>query len=97
SPSHASFDPAGYTLDSYRNMQGIDWQDELFKTGLTQIHNLSIRGGSKETRYSISGSAYDQDAIILNSGYKRYQTRISLDQTINDKFKVGMNANYSNQ
>ncbi|NGM62621.1 TonB-dependent receptor [Sphingobacterium sp. SGG-5] len=96
-PSHASYDPGGYTLESYRNIPGVDWQDELFKTGLTQIHNFSIRGGTQETRYSISGSAYDQDAIILNTGYKRYQTRLSLDQTINEKFKVGMNANYSHQ
>jgi len=96
-PSHASYDPAGASLESYRNIQAIDWQDELFKTGLTQIHNFSIRGGTRETRYSISGSAYDQDAIILNTGYKRYQARISLDQTINKKFKVGMNANYSYQ
>src|SRR5690606_2666353 len=65
--------------------------------GLTQIHNFSVRGGTKETRYSISGSMYDQDAIISNTGYNRYQTRISLDQTINSKFKIGMNANYSYQ
>src|SRR5690606_11645006 len=96
-PSHASYDPGGYSLESYRNYKGVNWQDQLFKTGLTQIHNFSIRGGTRETRYSISGSAYDQDAIILNTGYKRYQARISLDQTINKKFKVGMNANYSYQ
>lgn len=96
-PSHPSYDPGGHTLESYRNVQSINWQDELFKTGLTQIHNFSVRGGTKETRYSISGSMYDQDAIISNTGYNRYQTRISLDQTINEKFKVGMNANYSHQ
>jgi len=96
-PSHASYDPAGKILESYRNVQAVDWQDELFQTGLTQIHNFSVRGGTKETKYSISGAAFDQEAIVINTGYKRYQTRISLDQTINKKFKVGMNANYSYQ
>lgn len=96
-PSSTSYDAAGKTLDSYKSMAGVDWQDELFKTGLTQIHNFSVRGGTKETKYSISGSAYDQDAIISNTGYKRYQTRISIDQIINKKFKVGINANYSHQ
>lgn len=96
-PSHASYDPGGYSLESYKNYKGVDWQDQLFKTGFTQIHNFSIRGGNEGTRYSISGSMYDQDAIIRNTGYNRYQTRISLDQTINEKFKVGMNANYSHQ
>lgn len=96
-PSHASYDPGGYSLESYRNYKGVNWQDQLFKTGLTQIHNFSVRGGAEGTRYSISGSMYDQDAIIMNTGYNRYQTRISLDQTVSEKLKVGMNANYSHQ
>ncbi len=96
-PSHAFYDPAGKTLESYRDVKAIDWQDELFQKGLTQIHSLSVRGGNRETRYSISGSAFDQDAIVLSTGYKRYQTRISLDQAISQKLKVGMNGNYSYQ
>ena len=58
-------------------------------------YNLSIRGGSNQTKYSISGSIFDQDGIMLGSGYKRYQGRIILDQTINKKLKVGINTNYS--
>lgn len=96
-PSSPSYDPTGKTLESYKNIKGINWQDELFQTGLTQIHNLSLRGGTKETKYSISGSIYDQNAIIINTGYKRYQGRFSIDQIINNKLTVGLNANYSNQ
>lgn len=85
----------GTTLDSYKNVKGIDWQDQLFRTAPTQIHNIALRGGTDKTRYSISGSAYDQNAIIINSGYDRYQGRVSVDQTVNEKLKAGINVNYS--
>ena len=32
---------------------------------------------------------------MLNSGYKKYQGRFVLDQTITKKIKVGINANYT--
>ncbi|WP_198674138.1 SusC/RagA family TonB-linked outer membrane protein [Chitinophaga alhagiae] len=85
----------GKTLDSYKSVPGINWQDQLFRTGSTQIHNLSIRGGNDQTRYSISGSINNADGIVVNSGQERYQGRISLDQTINKKLKTGVNINYS--
>src|SRR5690606_33954741 len=85
----------GRTLEDYRNMKGTDWQDLIFRNSLMQNHNLAIRGGNEATKYSISGSVFDQAGIILNTGSRRYQGRISLDQTISDKLKVGLTANYS--
>ena len=83
------------TLDYYRNVQGIDWQDEVIRTGAVHIHNLSIRGGTEQTRYAISGSMYDQEGVIANTGMSRYTGRITLDQTISNKISVGITANYS--
>ncbi len=83
------------TLESYREEKGFDWQDEVFRTAPMQIHNLSISGGNNQTKYVISGSGLDQSGILLNSGLSRYQGRFSLDQAVSDKFKVGLNANYS--
>ncbi len=85
----------GKTLESYRDMEGIDMQDHLFRPANLHIHNIALRGGNSQTRYSISGSVYDQQGIILNSDYKRYQGRISIDQSINKRAKVGANFNYS--
>ncbi|MEX2232855.1 MAG: SusC/RagA family TonB-linked outer membrane protein, partial [Cyclobacteriaceae bacterium] len=91
---------AGYfanemTLEDYRNVESIDWQDEVISTGVVQIHNLSIRGGTEQTKYAISGSLYDQDGVIINTGLTRYNGRLTLDQKISNKFKTGITANYS--
>lgn len=85
----------GRDLEYYRNVQGINWQDKIFNTAPMQNHFLSINGGTDKTRYSISGSYLNQDGIIVNSGFNRYQGRVILDQTITPKLKVGINLNYS--
>ncbi len=86
----------GKTLDDYKNVQPIDWYHLVFRTGINQNHNLSIRGGTDKTQYSVSGSILNQDGIIINTGYKRYQGSISIDQTLSDRLKVGVMVRLSN-
>ncbi len=83
------------TLDYYKDVKGIDWQKLLFRNALVHNHNIAIRGGNEKTRYSISGSINDQDGVIVNSGYQKYQGRAVLDQIINPKLRVGLNLNYT--
>lgn len=83
------------TLDYYKDVKGINWQDEIFRNSPMMNNNLSIRGGNSETKYSISGSIYDLNGVVINTGFSRYQGRISLDQNIGKKIKVGVTANYS--
>ncbi|WP_303011637.1 TonB-dependent receptor [uncultured Bacteroides sp.] len=83
------------TLDYYKDVKGVDWQDLVFRDALVHNHNIAVRGGNEKTRYAISGSLMDQKGIVLNSGYKKYQGRIVLDQIVNKKLKVGINANYT--
>lgn len=70
---------------------GTDWQDMIFRTALTQNHQLSISGGTEKSRYYISGNYTDQDGIIVNSGIKKYSIRSSIDSKISDKLSVGLN------
>ena len=85
----------GKSIADYRNVKGTDLQDEVFKVRPMQNHFLSISGGNKNTKYSLSGSVLSQDGVLINTGYDRYQGRFNLDQTVNDHFKVGINTNIS--
>lgn len=85
----------GVKLEDYRSREGIDMQDYIYQTGQNQNHDISVRGGTDKTRYSLSGNFNNQKGIIINGGFKRYQGRFSLDQTVNSKLKVGINANYA--
>ncbi len=82
-------------LESYRTITGIDWHDEVFQTSPYQISNMAIRGGTKETKYSVSASGFDQQGIIPNTGAKRYQARLGLEQSLTSKIKLNVSANYS--
>lgn len=85
------------TLESYRNVPGINWQKQILKTNPMKIYDLAVRGGNDQTKYSVSGSIYDQEGVVINTASKRYQARVSIDQTISRKIKGGISANYSNQ
>ncbi|RYF70171.1 MAG: SusC/RagA family TonB-linked outer membrane protein, partial [Cytophagaceae bacterium] len=71
--------------------QGTDWQDAIFRTAPIQNHVVTFSGGSEKTQYSISGSLFNQDGIIIGSGYQRYSIRANINQKISDKLKL----NYS--
>ncbi|MFD1629699.1 SusC/RagA family TonB-linked outer membrane protein [Pseudopedobacter beijingensis] len=83
------------TLDYYKTVKGIDWQDELFRTAFMQDHSLSIYGGNKTTKYSFSGNLFDQKGVIINSGFGRKQGRVTLDQNFGKKLKTGVDVRYT--
>lgn len=83
------------TLDYYTTAKNIDWQRSVLHTAPMQDYTLSLTGGSQNTKYAISGNILNQDGIIINSNYLRYQGRVALDQNINKKFRTGINANYT--
>lgn len=70
---------------------GADYQDEYFRTGLT--NNLQVSASGKEGRvnYYLSANAVDQEGIILNTNYQRYSLRSNLNIDVSDKFSIGLN------
>ena len=87
----------GVKLEDYKNKEAIDWQDLLFKDAPGfQNYNLSLSARVNKTAYTLSGSFGNQEGLIINSGFKRYQARFTLDQDITDKLKMGINVNYAN-
>jgi len=90
-------DPAkGIDLNYYKTVPGYDWQDLLLQTGSIQTHSLNLSGGNTDTKYTVSGSLFDQKGVILNSGLRKYDGRFSLSQKISSHFSTGVIASYSN-
>ena len=83
------------TLESYKDDPGVNWQNLLFRKALTQTHTLSIRGGTEQTKYNFSAGYVDQDGLIIESNYKRYNGRMILDQQLYRWLKGGVGASYS--
>jgi len=86
----------GKTIDSYKDAKGINWEDVLLQNASYNNLNFSMRGANAGTNYSITASMTDQAGLIINSGFKRYQSRIQLSQKINSKLTLSANVNYAN-
>ena len=82
-------------IDAYRSVEAVNWQDRMFREAPHQSHSISINGGTKGTRYAVSGNFLDQQGIMVTSGYNRYQGRMRLTQKVKDNFTLSGNVNYS--
>lgn len=72
---------------------GTDWQDEIYRSGLLQNHQLSISGGGEMARYFVSGGYMSQQGIVINTKYVRYNLRSNLDLKLNRWLSAGVNLN----
>ncbi len=84
------FTPA--QLDAINNQQYTNWPDQLLDTGFQQNHQVGISGGSDNTKIYFSAGYFDEKGLLNLDRFKRYTTRLNIDQLVNKWLKVGANA-----
>jgi len=63
-----------------------DWQNQIFRSAVTQNHALGLSGGSDRSSYHFSLGYLDQQGIIHNSDMKKLNASMKLTQkAFNDK------------
>lgn len=72
---------------------GTDWQDEVYRTAVTQSHNIAFSGATDQVYYYLSGGFMDQEGVVLGSGYKRYTMRANVDGKVKEWLRAGVNIN----
>ncbi|MGE8340125.1 MAG: SusC/RagA family TonB-linked outer membrane protein [Flavobacterium sp.] len=84
-------------IEALKTSGNYDWQSAAFITAApVQSHNLSFSGGDEKSRYAVSAGYFDQDGIVLGSDFKRISLRVNYERNYSQKFKFGVNANYTN-
>ena len=63
--------------------KGYNWQDLAFQAAPIINNNLTISGGNDKTKFSVSGTVFDQQGIISGSDYKKYSLRAYFTTEIN--------------
>ncbi len=82
-----------YTSDEIAALgKGTDWQDEVLRTTVSQIHELSVSGGTNKTRFLLSGNYTDLQGIVLNSDFTRYNLRANLEHEISKQFQLSLSS-----
>jgi TonB-linked SusC/RagA family outer membrane protein len=78
-------------------LQNVNWQDEVYRTGLRQNYNLAVRGGSEKVQAAFSAGYFDQKGVVLGSYFKRINMGLNLDYTATKWLKSSSSAKYSRQ
>ncbi|MCW3078939.1 TonB-dependent receptor [Segetibacter sp.] len=86
------------TLANYKSVEPVDWQGAVFgRTGITQTHNVSAAGGSKNLTYSFGYTYNDDKAVVLNSSFKRHLINFKGDYKITKNLRAGISTRYTAQ
>ena len=72
--------------------ESTDWFKETTRNAISQVHNISMSGGTDKTTYRASFNYRDGDGVMLNSGFSQYNARLNLTQkALNDRLTLNFN------
>ncbi|WP_224997050.1 TonB-dependent receptor [Cesiribacter sp. SM1] len=71
--------------------EGTKWLDELLQTAPMQSYSVSYSGGGKKSNFYVSGNVFDQEGIVIETGYRRYTLQLNTDTRVFDRLKFGNN------
>ncbi len=80
---------------NYEGLTLIDWQDEIFRTGVMQNYQATASGGTDNVKYYVSGDYLDQEGVAVGLDYKRYSARANIEVQANDRLSFGLNVSPS--
>ena len=94
-----STDNSGGTTDSLgiRTQLVVDIQDLIQQIGQKTQANISFSGGNDSAKFYWSTGFLEEEGIVIGSGFKRVNTNINVDFTLNDVIKAGTRFNGSFQ
>lgn len=84
------------SAEDYIGVKGINWQNETFRPTWSQDHNLSVSGGTKDTKYTFSFARFDENGIFKNSGFDKTTAKLRIIQGITKNITVDATINYAN-
>lgn len=69
--------------------KGTDWLDAFFDRAKVSSYTLSYSNGNEKSRIYTSLNYFDQEGIILNTNYKRYNLQFNSDTEITENIRFG--------
>lgn len=87
--------PYATMTDKYGNIVNTNWVDLIFRTGLSQNHNLSLQGGNDKATYYLSSSYTTQEGITIDAKYDRFSFKGNGSYKLNKYVKIGFNTGYT--
>jgi len=91
-PLYGPSSNASPTMPGWWNGESTDWYAEVTRNALKTTHDVTLSGGTDNSRYFAGFGYYDEEGIVLYNYAKRARGRFNSEYTIlNNKVKVGEN------
>lgn len=75
-----------------------DWQDEVTRTGISNVHNIAVSGGTENTTFRMSTNFRGVEGILEKSGFDQVNARANLlHSALEGKLKVDLNMSFTNR
>lgn len=101
-------DPSKYKLDLFdvngpgtyqivaANKEGTDWIGAIMQDAPIHNQQLTVSGGTENSKYLFGLNYFDQKGVIYTTGYKRYSVRANTSFTIKKNIRLGeyLQVNY---
>jgi TonB-linked SusC/RagA family outer membrane protein len=89
----------GYDPDDWFPQTGAntDWQDAVLRNAAVSGAELAASGGTDKVRYRVSGSWFDQEGIVISSGYRRIGGRANVDFNAHPRLWVSASLGLSGE
>ncbi|SDX32158.1 SusC/RagA family TonB-linked outer membrane protein [Hymenobacter psychrophilus] len=90
---------AGATAQLASNLVDVpryDYFKEIFRTASGTDNGVSISGGSERTQYFVSAGYLNNNGIIDDTNFRRYNLRARVDQRLTNWAKVSAGVSYIN-
>ncbi|MDP4148538.1 MAG: TonB-dependent receptor [Bacteroidota bacterium] len=76
-------------------LHSVDWQNALYRPGLTQSYSVALRGGNDKVQSSSSVGYYSQKGIVQGSFFKRLTLSSNVDYQPSTWLRSSTNLKYS--
>jgi TonB-linked SusC/RagA family outer membrane protein len=83
-------------IDLFKQMQGTNWQQQVFgRTGTQMNHNLSVNGGSEAVQYNFSLSRMDDTGIMIEQGFSKTNMTFKLNTKLTKTLNLDLNFRFA--
>lgn len=70
-----------------------NWMDAVTRSGVPRHeHQLSINGGNEKNQYMISLGYLNEEGLLQNTSFERYNARANINSTVTDWFSANLNT-----
>lgn len=82
------------TLTNTTPVTRYNYQDYIFQSATGTDNTLSVSGGNEDTKFYTSIGYFNNQGIIKNTDFKRYNFRANVDQKLTNWAKITAGFNY---